>query len=97
MAHRFFIGVASLGLVLQAVPIGDVGSSLSMFEHLTLSGALILGVIALWRSNQKKDDLLMKMTEQVTTALATAANSNVELRKQVAEFQKRIDDRAARV
>ena len=63
MAHKFFIGVASLGLFASVrVPIGGVGSSSRsmIHEHLTLSGALILGVIALWRSNQKKDDLLIE-------------------------------------
>jgi hypothetical protein len=79
-----------LGLLLQAVQ-PDVGTALGMAEHLTLSGALIVGVIVLWKSNQKKDDLLIKTTEQVTAALATAAASNVELRKQVAGLEKTVE------
>lgn len=84
MGYKFFIGVASFGLfseLLQVPAASDTQSLLTIAEHLTLSGALIIGVVVLWRSNQKKDDLVLKTTEQVTTALAAAAASNIELRR----------------
>jgi hypothetical protein len=82
MANKFFIGLASFAMLLQTIPLPTDGSPIaSTAEHLTLTGALIVAVVVLWRSNVKKDELVLKTTEQVTAALATAASSNVELRK----------------
>jgi hypothetical protein len=84
MAHRFFIGVTSFGLLLQAIQIpaaGDVNSMLSNAEHLTLIGALIIGIVVMYRSNVAKDQLVLHNSEQVAAALVLATASNVELRK----------------
>ena len=61
-------------------------------EHLTLSGALILAVIVLWKQVgkkdidiAKKDDLLVESAKTVTAALAGAAASNIELRRIIEE------------
>jgi hypothetical protein len=82
MANKFFIGISSLAVLLQAVQSsGDVLSVASTAEHLTLTGVLLAGVVILWRSNVAKDAQILKMTEQVTSVAATATASNVELRK----------------
>lgn len=61
-------------------------------EHLTLSGALILAVIVLWKQIgkkdsdiAKKDDLLIESAKTVTAALTAAAASNIELRAIIKE------------
>jgi hypothetical protein len=54
-------------------------------EHLTLNGALIIGVVALWKALGKKDDLLVASTKNVTEALGAAASSNAELRGIITE------------
>lgn len=93
MAHKFFIALSSFALLLQAVqiPSGDVVSLASTAEHLTLTGALIIAVVILWRSNVRKDEMALKTTEQVTGALASSTASNVELRKANDELKQQVD------
>ena len=64
-------------LVQAATPAADI----SWIEHLTLEGALVVAVGVLWRALSAKDAQLVKSTEAVTSALASSAASNVELRK----------------
>jgi hypothetical protein len=52
---------------------------------LTLNGALIVAVVALWKQLGKKDDLLIASVHTVTEALASAASSNAELRGIITE------------
>jgi hypothetical protein len=52
---------------------------------LTLNGALIVAVVALWKQLGKKDDLLIASVQTVTEALASAASSNAELRGIITE------------
>lgn len=79
---KLMIGVSSVAFFLQAVAV-DPGSFLAQAEHVTLTGALIIAVSILWRSNQKKDDLIVETTKVTTAALGTTTASNVELRKTI--------------
>jgi hypothetical protein len=69
-------------------------------EHLTLTGALIVAVVILWRALSVKDALIIKSTEEVTKALGATAASNAELRKIVEESiatEERLGDAITRL
>ncbi len=94
MPAKFLLGLALYGFLMQAVqipPTADLGSALSVAEHLTLTGALILAVAILWKSLLKKEELLVKSTEVVTAALSTATAANIELRKTVEDLRDVIE------
>ena len=61
---------------------------LNQAEHLTLTGALMVAVGILWKSLDKKDNLIIKSTELTTTALNASTNSNIELRKVIEEHTR---------
>jgi hypothetical protein len=72
------MGTGITAILVQAVtPAADI----SWIEHLTLEGALVVAVGVLWRALSAKDAQLVKSTEAVTSALASSAASNAELRK----------------
>ena len=73
-----FAPFISLIIFLQSLPGG-----LSQIKDVTLAGALILAVIALWRSLEKKDSALLDTTKASTDALAKEAAANAELRKTI--------------
>jgi H2-forming N5,N10-methylenetetrahydromethanopterin dehydrogenase-like enzyme len=65
-------------------------------EHVTLTSALILAVIMLWKTVNRKDEQITKVTQQMidatasstastTAALVQTSNTNTELRKVVEE------------
>lgn len=58
---------------------------ISVWQQVTLQIALIIAVIALWRSNTAKDSLIVKYTELITASLTSQASSNAELRKVIEE------------
>jgi hypothetical protein len=72
-----------VALTSQAVPASPDWTA--TIEHLTLNGALIVAVVALWKQLGKKDDLLIASVHTVTEALASAASSNAELRGIITE------------
>ena len=72
-----------VALTSQAVPASPDWTA--TIEHLTLNGALIVAVVALWKQLGKKDDLLIASVQTVTEALASAASSNAELRGIITE------------
>jgi hypothetical protein len=72
-----------VALTSQAVPASPDWTA--TIEHLTLNGALIVAVVALWKQLGKKDDLLIASVHSVTEALASAASSNAELRGIITE------------
>lgn len=73
-----------LGFIVQASP-PEVVPWWTQAEHLTLSSAMLIALVILWRAFEAKDNLLVISTKQVTEALAVAAASNVELRKIIEE------------
>jgi hypothetical protein len=72
-----------IALTSQAVPASPDWTA--TIEHLTLNGALIVAVVALWKQLGKKDDLLIASVKTVTESLAAAAASNIELRVIITE------------
>ena len=58
---------------------------ISVWQQVTLQIALIVAVIALWRSNTAKDSLIVKYTELITASLSSQASSSAELRKVIEE------------
>ena len=52
----------------------------SQAEHLTLTGALVVAAVVLWRSLNAERERTLKNTEAVATALVAATDSNKELR-----------------
>ena len=58
-------------------------------NQLTLTTALVLAVVVLWRTLAKtrseKDQIVVDMLQTMTTALASATASNIELRKVIEE------------
>lgn len=86
MPVKALIGLSLWGMFLQlpgtgAGAVADGSAFVTMAEHLTLTGALVTAVGILWKSLLRKDELLIKMTEVVTQALAGASFSSVEMRK----------------
>ena len=88
------VAQASAHLLWQFQGTGTLPNSdwMTATEHLTLSGALIVAVVVLWKQVGKKDvdiarkdDLLIKSAETMTAALSAAANSNSELRRIIEE------------
>ena|SRR5271168_378342 len=70
--------------VMPSLPVGGITTSdawVQMAEHLTLTGALLIAVFALWKQNLAKDVLLIQSARTVTDALAQSTSSNNELRK----------------
>jgi hypothetical protein len=61
------------------------GDWTNSIERLTLSGALVVAVISLWRQLVKKDELLITSAKTMTEALAASAASNIELRRIIDE------------
>ena len=58
---------------------------ISVWQQVTLQIALIIAVIALWRSNTAKDSLIVKYTELITASLTSQVSSNADLRKVIEE------------
>jgi hypothetical protein len=67
--------------VVAPVPVNSPMDLVQVAEHLTLTGALIVAVVILWRALSVKDTLIIKSTEEMTKALSSTAASNSELRK----------------
>lgn len=94
MAEKFVIALSSLVWLAQLAavpPSADIGSLITIAEHLTLSAALIIAVVILWKSNARKEDLIVKTTETVTAALGASTIANQELRRQVEALTKAIE------
>lgn len=80
---------AALLLVQQILPdFGWVGQ----VERLGLTGALILAVGVLWRSQVRKDEQLQTITKEVAQALAFNTDTQKELRKIVEDSTKAKQD-----
>jgi hypothetical protein len=77
---------AVLLLVQQVLP-SDFGWA-GQIERLGLTGALIVAVGVLWRSQARKDEQLREITKQVAEALAFNTDTQKELRKIVEESTK---------
>ena len=75
---KVFVGLTSTAAIAQAVP--DPNGLTSGLEHVTLVGALVTGVIVLWKSNAAKDKTILDLHDKLATALAAAADSSKELR-----------------
>ncbi len=75
------VAVMVTGTIATLVQATTPAADISWVEHLTLEGALVVAVGVLWRALSSKDAQLVKSTEAVTSALASSAASNVELRK----------------
>lgn len=84
MAARFVVVTALVNLALQAQSVVSPPTTDSPWwtaaEHLTLSGAMVIAIVVLWKAYQAKDALLVESTRAVTEALSSAAASNTELR-----------------
>ena len=78
------IVITSLSALLALDQIPDL-SWMTQAEHITLTSALIIAVIILWRSNDKKDNLIISQTKTITTSMDSITMSNLELRKIVEE------------
>jgi hypothetical protein len=77
---------ASLAILQAAGAMGPLSSPgefpwLAQVEHLGLTGALLIAVVVLYRSNVKKDEQLIIATEHNTAALTAQIETNRELRK----------------
>ena len=75
-----------------ANPINPSEDWINSAKDLTLSSALIVAVVVLWKqlgkkedTIAKKDDVLIESAKQVTKALEQSTMSNVELRKIIDE------------
>jgi hypothetical protein len=58
---------------------------LNAAEHITLTAALVVAVIVLWRSLDTERGRTLKNTEAVAAALVAATDSNKELRAIITE------------
>jgi hypothetical protein len=90
---KVFVGLTSTAAIAQAVP--DPNTLTSGLEHVTLVGALVTGVIVLWKSNQSKDRTILDLHEKVATALAAAADSSKELRAVVTSLYEKLLEKKA--
>lgn len=81
-ANQFAQSIAQV--IAPSLPLSGITASdawVQMAEHLTLTGALLIAVFALWKQNLAKDVLLIQSAKTVTDALAQSTSSNNELRK----------------
>lgn len=90
MPIRFFLSLSTFLAVLQVpvVSVTDTNAILSVAEHLTLMGALIVAVTILWRALAEKEELIAQSIKTITEALSTAAASNIELRRIIEDSVK---------
>ena len=87
---RLVIVILTAVWVLQAAQ-GVMPSSspeitwINQAEHLTLSGAMVVALIVLWKSHQAKDFAVLESTRAMTSAMSASAASNAELRAIISE------------
>lgn len=78
------LSMASLVPGLAEVIPGD----LNQIEHLSLEAGLIVAVVVLWRSLDKKDQTLLAMTASVTKALEQGSAQMEQFRSVVEGLKK---------
>ena len=54
---------------------------MTQIEHITLTSALIIAVIVLWKSNDSKETLLIACVKSIAESTAKASSAVEELRK----------------
>lgn len=86
-------------LIVQAVPASanDVALLIEHADRITLAGALVMGVIVLWRALSSKDIQLLATVKTVTEALALTSSSNSELRRIIEESVRSKDSLSTQI
>lgn len=90
IAVRGFVTISSVAMLLQNLPVAT--PVLDSVSKLTLDGALVLALVALWKAYNKKDDQVVAMATKVTETMTLVTAAIEKTTTAVASLSVRLED-----